>query len=58
MKYRVAIIETLSRVVEVEAESERDALDDVWGSYNSCDIVLGWEDFIGVDFEIREADDD
>lgn len=55
MKYKVRITETLSRVVEVEAESRDDAMDDVRQSYNSCDIVLGWEDFIGVDFEVQES---
>lgn len=54
MKYRVAIIETLSKVVEVDADSEEEAFKDVWQSYNNCEIVLDSGDFINVDFEIEE----
>lgn len=55
MKYVVEIKETLSKVVEVEAESKDKALEDVQSSYNNCEIVLDWGDFKGVDFEIEEV---
>ena len=55
MKYIVEIKETLSRVVEVEAESKDKALEDVKNSYYYLEIILGWGDFKGVDFEIEEA---
>lgn len=40
---------------DVPFREEDGDMDDVRQSYNSCDIVLGWEDFIGVDFEVQES---
>lgn len=55
MKYIVEIKETLSKIMEVEAESKDKALEDVQNSYNNCEVVLDWGDFKGVDFEIEEV---
>ena len=50
MKYKVEILETINRVVEVEAEDVGDACDIVRNRYESGDIVLGSEDFQDVEF--------
>jgi hypothetical protein len=53
--YKVRIIETLSRVVEVEVEDgyEMDALDVVEDMYRDGGVVLDSEDFDYVEFEIE-----
>jgi len=48
MKYKVRIIETLSRIVEVEAENYMDALNTVEDMYHDSQIVLD-----SVDYEIE-----
>lgn len=55
MKYIVEIKETLSKVVEVEAESKDETLEDVQNSYHNCVINLGWSDLESVDFKIEEV---
>ena len=39
-KFRIEVTEVLSRIVEVEAENEAEAIDTVWQMYRNCDIVL------------------
>ena len=50
MKQKVKIVETLQRVVEVEAENYDEAEDKVRDMYRNCDIVLSSDDYIGTDF--------
>lgn len=52
--YKVRIVETLSRIVEVEAEDEIDALNFVEDLYCDGIEVLDAEDFDFVDFVINE----
>lgn len=52
--YKIEITETLQRVVEVEAESENEAMDLVKEQYRNCDIVLDSTDFIGNEFEFSK----
>lgn len=49
MKYQVKIIETLSRIVEVDAHSNDEAWDKVKAQYDNEEIVLGSEDFDGYE---------
>lgn len=51
MKYRVTVIETLCRDVEVEAEDIDEAREIVEGMYNKSEIVLTADDFRGVVFD-------
>lgn len=51
MKYRVAVIEILSRDVEVEAEDIGEAREIVEEMYNKSEIVLTADDFRGVVFD-------
>lgn len=45
MKYEIKVLETLSRVVKIDAENEEDALDKIREMYFNEEIVLGAEDF-------------
>lgn len=45
MKYKIEILETLRRVVKVDAKNEEEAMDKVGRMYYNSDIVLGADDF-------------
>lgn len=45
MKYYVKVTETLSKIIEVEAETEYEALEKVDEAYSNSDIVLTADDF-------------
>jgi hypothetical protein len=47
MTYKVKIIETLSRIVEVEANSSDEAWDKVEAQWKASEIVLDSGDFEG-----------
>lgn len=48
-KYRIKVIETLSRIIELEAEDLSSAIDKVNKMIRSEEIVLSAEDFDGRD---------
>lgn len=50
-KYRVAIIETLRRTVEVEADDPNQAEQIVSDGWHRSEYILGAEDFAEVEFE-------
>ena len=47
--YQIAIREALERVVEVQAESLDDAINQVWDDYGNEKIVLGADDHIDTE---------
>lgn len=51
MKYNVAIDEVMSRVIEVEAESEEEAYGKAYDMYTDESVVLDSRDFL--DFNIH-----
>ena len=51
-KYKVEITEYLQRVIEVDAESEEDAITLVKEDYRKENIVLDDFDLTGLDIEI------
>ena len=53
MKYKVNVEELLSRIVEVEAESEEEAEDKVREMYINEDIVLDASDFQSVEYFVQ-----
>ena len=58
MKYQVKIIETLSRIVEVDAQSNDEAWDKVEKMYKKSQIVLDDTDFDGYEiFGLGEVKD-
>lgn len=54
--YQVEITETLQRVIEVEAESEEDAIEMIEEQYKDEDIVLDYSNFMGYDIDIFKGD--
>lgn len=50
MKYRIKVLETLSRIVEVEAEDKDTAFEKVEEMVNCEDIILTADDFEGREF--------
>lgn len=51
-KYKVEITEYLQRTVDVEAESEENAIANVEEQYDKCNIVLDYSDFVKKEIEI------
>ena len=51
-KFQIEIVETLSNIVEVNAEDEQDALMKAQEMYRNEDIVLHPDDFIDTKFNI------
>ena len=62
MKYSVTIEETLSRTVEIEADSKENAIEKVKKQYKNEDIVLDSDDFsevvFGVSYSTTEKEND
>lgn len=62
MIYKVAIVETLEKVVLVRAGSKDDAIARVYDRYRDCDIVLSADDHTDTDLyvvdSIKESDYD
>ena len=64
-RYYVSVIETLNKVVGVDADSEKEAVQKVQDAYDGCDIILDSENFscerieLGDDQEYwREVEED
>ena len=55
MKYLFEVTETLSRTVEIEAESAAEAYQKGRAKYKNCEIVLDETDFVDVDFKTFET---
>lgn len=55
-EYQVEVVETLIRIVTVEATSEEQALEFVRYDYNNAELVLDSDDFFDVEFEIFNED--
>lgn len=51
-RYKIYIKEALSRVVEIKAESSRDALEEVKRMYSNEEIILDDGDYDCTDFSI------
>ena len=54
MKYRVQIIETLGRTIEIEAESDIDATAIIADRYNNEEIILNADDFQNAEIEVMD----
>lgn len=53
MKYRIEIIEILSRTIEMEADSEDAAVEKVRQMYRSCDIILDASDYVETEISVK-----
>lgn len=49
-KYKVTIVETISKIVDIEADSAEQAEYIVMTMYNDEEVVLDYSDFEQVDF--------
>lgn len=54
-KYKIIITETLKKELEIEAESKDKALEFVKEKYRDEEIVLSADDFVDVDFKVKET---
>ena len=52
-KYRIEIIETLSRIVETEADNEKVAVKIVRQKYRNCDIILDASDYVETEISVK-----
>ena len=55
-EYSVEVVETLIRIVTVEATSEEEAIEKIMYDYNNAELVLDADDFFDVEFEIVNKD--
>ena len=55
-EYSVEVVETLIRIVTVEATSEEEAIEKIMYDYNNAELVLDADDFFDVEFEIVNRD--
>ena len=53
-KYRIEVIEVLSRIVEMVAEDEEEALQHVKAMYRNCDLVLDASDYVKTEFSVKD----
>lgn len=52
MNYKVEITETLSRIVDIEADSEEGALEKVRQAYKKEEIVLDANDYLDTEMKV------
>lgn len=55
-KYKIEVVETSTRIVEVEADDVSDACGKVHNMWSEGEIVLDETDFMNVDFNYVEED--
>lgn len=53
-KFSIEILEVLSRIVEVEASDEEDAIKQVRQKYRKCEIVLDDSDYKETEFSVKD----
>ena len=53
-KYSIEVLEVLSRIVEVEASDEGDAIEKVRQMYRKCEIVLDDSDYKVTEISVKD----
>ena len=53
-KYRIDVTEVLSRVVEIVADNDDEAMHTVKTMYHNCDIVLDASDYVLTEFSVKD----
>ena len=53
-KFRVEIIEILSRTIETEAESDEVAVEKVRQKYRNCEIILNASDYVETEISVKK----
>ena len=52
MNYKVEVKETLSRIIDIEADNENEAIIKAKSKYKKQEIVLDSSDYIGTEIDI------
>lgn len=52
-KYRIEVTELLGRVVEIVADSNKEAIQTVKAMYNNSTIVLDASDYVITEFSVK-----
>ena len=53
-RYYVSVTETLNKVVSVDAESEKEAVQKVHDAYNNSEIILDSDNYCGKTVEVED----
>lgn len=53
-KYHIEVTETLSRVVEIVADNDDDAIEIARAMYRECDLVLDASDYVLTEFSVKD----
>ena len=53
-KYSIEVLEILSRIVEVEAQDDEDAIEQVRRMYRKCEIVLDASDYKVTEISVKD----
>lgn len=53
-KYSIEVLEVLSRIVEVEASNDEDAIERVRQMYRKCEIVLDDSDYKVTEISVKD----
>jgi len=53
-KYSIEVLEVLSRIVEVEASDDEDAIERVRQMYRKCEIVLDDSDYKVTEISVKD----
>ena len=53
-KYSIEVLEVLSRIVEVEADDEKAAIEMIRQMYRNCKIVLDDSDYMVTEFSVKD----
>lgn len=53
-KYSIEVLEVLSRIVEVDAADEDDAIEKVKQMYRKCDTVLDDSDYKETEISVKD----
>lgn len=54
MNYKIEIKETLSRIIDVEADNEEGAIREAKKQYMNENIVLNADDYVETEFDIQK----
>ena len=53
-KYRIEVTEVLSRIIEMDAENEDEAVEMVRQMYRNCDLVLDASDYVETEISVKK----
>ena len=51
-EFKIEIVETLIRIVTIEAKTKDEAMDSLMRDYSNAEVVLDADDFFDVEFNV------